>query len=91
MARPLPRRRCHAPLRLGAFLLDRDDPARVIGRLPEPLIAPPPEDRDGYVPNVVYTCGALLHRDHLLLPFGLADNLIAFATLPLDALLKALR
>ena len=76
---------------LGAFLLDRDDPTRVLGRLPEPLIAPPPDDRDGYVPNVVYTCGALLHRDRLLLPFGLADNLIAFATLPLDALLKALR
>jgi predicted GH43/DUF377 family glycosyl hydrolase len=76
---------------LGAFLLDRDDPTRVLGRLPEPLIAPPPDDRDGYVPNVVYTCGALLHRDRLLLPFGLADNLIAFATLPLDTLLEALR
>jgi predicted GH43/DUF377 family glycosyl hydrolase len=76
---------------LGAFLLDRDDPSRVIGRLREPLVAPPPDQRGGYVPNVVYTCGALLHGDHLLLPYGVADNCIAFATLPLAALLSALQ
>ncbi len=76
---------------LGAFLLDRDDPSRLIGRLREPLVAPPPDERDGYVPNVVYACGALLHGDHLLLPYGIADSCIAFATLPIAALLEALQ
>lgn len=75
---------------LGAFLLDRDDPSRVIGRLREPLVAPPLDQRGGYVPNVVYTCGALLHGDHLLLPYGVADNCIAFATISLDVLLNEL-
>ena len=76
---------------LGAFLLDRDDPSRVIGRLPEPLVVPPPDQQGGYAPNVVYTCGSLLHGGHLLLPYGVADTCIAFATLPLAALLDALQ
>src|SRR5439155_7936540 len=65
------------PLRkycIGAFLLDRDDPAKVIGRLREPLLKPNQNEREGYVPNVVYTCGALLHRDQLIIPYGLADH-----------------
>ena len=66
--------------RIGAFLLDRDDPAKVIGRLREPLLKPNQNEREGYVPNVVYTCGALLHRNELIIPYGLADHATSFAT-----------
>src|SRR5437773_547225 len=59
---------------IGAFLLDRDDPAKVIGRLREPLLKPSQSERAGYVPNVVYTCGALLHNGELIMPYGLADH-----------------
>ncbi len=76
---------------ISAILLDRDDPARVIGRLREPLIKPAPEEREGYVPNVVYTCGALVHNGQLVVPYAVSDSATVFATLPLDALLDALR
>ncbi len=82
------------PLRkycIGAFLLDRDDPSRVIGRLREPLLKPNPSEREGYVPNVVYTCGALLHNGELIIPYGLADHATGFATVPLDEVLAAMR
>lgn len=72
---------------IGAFLLDRDDPSKVIGRLREPLLKPSASEREGYVPNVVYTCGALLHRDILVIPYGLADHATGFATVPLDEVL----
>lgn len=75
---------------IGAFLLDLDDPSKVIGRLSEPLIEPTEEEREGYVPNVVYTCGALLHGDELIIPYGLADYSTTFATISLQALLKAI-
>ena len=81
------------PLRkycIGAFLLDRDDPAKVIGRLREPLLKPNQNEREGYVPNVVYTCGALLHRGELIIPYGLADHATSFATVPLDEVLAAM-
>jgi len=58
---------------IGAFLLDRDDPAKVIGRLPEPLIKPNTSERDGYVPNVVYSCGSLVHGGQLVIPYGISD------------------
>lgn len=64
---------------LGAVLLDRDDPSRVLARTPEPLLAAADHDREGYVPNVVYTCGALRLGDVLFLPYGLADSAVAFA------------
>jgi predicted GH43/DUF377 family glycosyl hydrolase len=54
-------------------------------------VSPTPEDRDGYVPNVVYSCGALVHERTLLLPYGVADSFTAFATVPLDLLLRAMR
>ncbi|MFW6033165.1 MAG: glycoside hydrolase family 130 protein, partial [Phycisphaeraceae bacterium] len=57
---------------LGAILLDRNDPSQVIGRLRKPLLAPTTEEREGYVPNVVYTCGALLHDDKLILPYAMS-------------------
>ena len=55
---------------IGAMLLDLEDPSRVIGRLAEPLLVPDAEERDGYVPNVVYSCGAMRHGDTLVLPYG---------------------
>jgi predicted GH43/DUF377 family glycosyl hydrolase len=69
---------------IGAFLLDRKDPSKVIGRLREPLIKPNENEREGYVPNVVYTCGAMLHNEHLIIPYGLADHATGFATVPLS-------
>ena len=75
---------------IGAFLLDRDDPAKVIGRLREPLLKPNQSEREGYVPNVVYTCGALLHNGELIIPYGLADHATGFATVPLDEVLAAM-
>jgi predicted GH43/DUF377 family glycosyl hydrolase len=75
---------------IGAFLLDRDDPAKVIGRLREPLLKPNQSEREGYVPNVVYTCGALLHNGELIIPYGLADHATGFATVPLDEVLGAM-
>jgi predicted GH43/DUF377 family glycosyl hydrolase len=75
---------------LGALLLDIDDPSRVIGHLEEPLLSPSDDERDGYVPNVVYSCGALLHAGHLVLPYGYADVGAKVATIPLDELLSAL-
>jgi predicted GH43/DUF377 family glycosyl hydrolase len=75
---------------IGAFLLDRDDPAKVIGRLREPLLKPNREEREGYVPNVVYTCGALVHNGDLVIPYGLADHATGFATVPLEEVLSAM-
>src|SRR5713226_1717404 len=81
------------PLRtycIGAFLLDRDNPGKVIGRLREPLLKPDQRERKGYVPNVVYTCGALLHKDELIIPYGMADHATGFATVPLAEVLAAM-
>ena len=75
---------------LGAFLLDLNDPTRVIGRLREPLLSPNESERDGYVPNVVYTCGALLHGRELIIPYAMSDSATSFATVPLDELLAAM-
>jgi predicted GH43/DUF377 family glycosyl hydrolase len=76
---------------MGAFLLDRDDPTKVIGRLREPLLTPNKAEREGYVPNVVYTCGALVHNGELIIPYGLADHATGFATAPLKSVLAAMR
>jgi predicted GH43/DUF377 family glycosyl hydrolase len=81
------------PLReycIGAFLLDRDDPTKVIGRLREPLLKANSSEREGYVPNVVYTCGVLLHKGMLIIPYGLADHVTGFATVPLAEVLGAM-
>ncbi|HEY3352469.1 MAG TPA: glycoside hydrolase family 130 protein [Polyangia bacterium] len=75
---------------LGAFLLDRADPSRVIGRLRQPLLAPNEAEREGYVPNVVYTCGALLHGRELVIPYAMSDYATSFATVSLDELLAAM-
>ena len=75
---------------IGAFLLDRDDPTRVLGRLREPLITPNESEREGYVPNVVYSCGSLLHGRQLIIPYAMSDYATTFATLSLDAVLAAM-
>jgi predicted GH43/DUF377 family glycosyl hydrolase len=75
---------------IGAMLLDRDHPQRVIGRLAEPLLEPERDERDGYVPNVVYTCGAIVHNGQLILPYGFSDTGVGIATTPLDELLSRL-
>ena len=69
---------------LGALLLDLDDPSRVIGHLKEPLLSPDDDERDGYVPNVVYSCGSMIHGEHLVLPYGYADVGARIATIRLD-------
>ena len=75
---------------IGAFLLDRDDPTRVIGRLREPLLKPNKNEREGYVPNVVYSCGSLLHGGQLIIPYGMSDSATTFATVSLDEVLAAM-
>jgi predicted GH43/DUF377 family glycosyl hydrolase len=75
---------------IGAFLLDRDDPTKVLGRLPEPLIKPNTNERDGYVPNVVYSCGSLVHNGQLVIPYGISDYATTFATIPLGQVLAAM-
>jgi predicted GH43/DUF377 family glycosyl hydrolase len=73
---------------MGACLLDKDDPTRLLARTPEPILRPSPEERDGYVPNVVYSCGAIVHDRTLLLPFGIADNFASFASCSVNDLLE---
>jgi predicted GH43/DUF377 family glycosyl hydrolase len=73
---------------MGAFLLDLEDPTRVIGRLKEPLLAPNENEREGYVPNVVYSCGAVIHHDQLVIPYAMSDYASTFATVPVDQLLS---
>jgi predicted GH43/DUF377 family glycosyl hydrolase len=75
---------------LGAFLLDLHNPARVIGRLETPLLEPNANEREGYVPNVVYSCGALVHGRELIIPYAMADYASTFATVPLDDVLSAM-
>jgi predicted GH43/DUF377 family glycosyl hydrolase len=75
---------------IGAFLLDRDDPTKVIGRLRGPLLKPNENEREGYVPNVVYSCGSLLHGRQLVIPYAMSDYATTFATLSLDEVLSAM-
>jgi predicted GH43/DUF377 family glycosyl hydrolase len=75
---------------IGALLLDLDDPHRVLAVLREPLMSPDEDERDGYVPNVVYSCGALRHGDDLLLPYGASDSSVRFAFVDLPGVLEQL-
>lgn len=76
---------------IGAALLDLDDPTRVIGRLHEPLISPEGAEREGYVPNVVYSCGSLVHNRELILPYAVSDRTSTLVSVSLDDLLEALQ
>jgi predicted GH43/DUF377 family glycosyl hydrolase len=73
---------------IGAVLLDRDDPSKVIARPTLPLIAPDESEREGYVPNVVYSCGAMVHNGRLVIPYAMSDTASGVATVPLDELLE---
>lgn len=75
---------------MGAALLDRDDPSRVLARTERPILEPDGDDRGGYVPNVVYSCGGMVRGRSLLLPYGIADNYAALGTVDLDALLRVM-
>ena len=75
---------------IGAFLLDLDDPTQVIGRLPYPLLCAEGEEREGYVPNVVYTCGALCLGDQLFIPYARSDYSTGFATVSVSELISAM-
>jgi len=75
---------------IGAVLLDKKDPSKVLARSREPLVRPEPAEREGYVPNVVYTCGAMRHGDHIILPYAVSDTFSKFATIKIDDLTKAI-
>jgi len=75
---------------IGAFLLDRNDPTKVIGRLREPLLKPDEHEREGYVPNVVYSCGSLVHGKRLIIPYAMSDYATTFATVAVDEVLGAM-
>ncbi|HLZ01274.1 MAG TPA: glycoside hydrolase family 130 protein [Bradyrhizobium sp.] len=76
---------------IGAALLDKRDPSKVLARSSEPLLRPGPSEREGYVPNVVYTCGAIKHNDQIILPYAVSDTYSNFATVNISALMQAMR
>ncbi|WP_052129537.1 glycoside hydrolase family 130 protein [Sphingomonas sp. 35-24ZXX] len=75
---------------IGAMLLDKADPSKVLGRTPNPILSAADEDREGYVPNVVYTCGAIRVGDDIFLPYGVADSSVCFAFLAIADILMAM-
>jgi predicted GH43/DUF377 family glycosyl hydrolase len=75
---------------IGAVLLDKKDPSKVLARAREPLVRPEPAEREGYVPNVVYTCGAMRHRDQIILPYAVSDTFSNFATIRIADLMTAI-
>src|SRR4051794_7405556 len=76
---------------IGAALLDKNDPSKVLARSREPLLRPEPSEREGYVPNVVYTCGAMRHNDQIILPYAVSDTFSNFATIKISALMQAMK
>jgi predicted GH43/DUF377 family glycosyl hydrolase len=76
---------------IGAVLLDKRDPSKVLARSREPLVRPEPSEREGYVPNVVYTCGAMRLNDQIILPYAVSDTFSSFATIKIAALMQAMQ
>jgi predicted GH43/DUF377 family glycosyl hydrolase len=76
---------------LGASLYELDDPEKEIGRLKSPLIAPNNEEREGYVPNVVYSCGSIVNNRNLIVPYAMSDYASTYATIDLNELLNELK
>lgn len=76
---------------LGAILLDLDDPAKVIGHLKHTLMVPNKKEREGYVPNVIYSCGSIIHNNELIIPYGMSDYASSFVTIPVQELLEELK
>ena len=74
---------------IGAELLDMKNPSKIIAQLPNPILMPLPREREGYVPNVVYTCGGMIHNNELVLPFAMSDSSCGVATIEMDGLMKA--
>jgi predicted GH43/DUF377 family glycosyl hydrolase len=75
---------------IGAVLLDKHDPSKLLARTVQPILSPADEDREGYVPNVVYTCGAMRHQENIFIPYGVADSSVAFAFVPIATLLATM-
>jgi len=75
---------------LGAMLLDLDEPTKLIARLKEPLLTANEKERDGYVPNVVYSCGSLIHNNELIVPYAMSDYSSTIAVFPLSELFDEL-
>jgi len=73
---------------ISAILLDLNDPTKIIARLPEPLLIPSEEEREGYVPNVIYTCGFMLFNENLIIPYAMSDITTRIATVEVKSLLK---
>jgi predicted GH43/DUF377 family glycosyl hydrolase len=76
---------------IGAVLLDKVDPSKVLARSREPLVRPEPSNREGYVPNVVYTCGGMRHGERVILPYAISDTFSSVATMKIAALVESLR
>jgi predicted GH43/DUF377 family glycosyl hydrolase len=76
---------------IGAMLLDLDNPTKIIARLEAPLLAPHEEEREGYVPNVVYSCGALIHNDELVIPYAMSDTMSGIATVEVNELIDRMQ
>jgi predicted GH43/DUF377 family glycosyl hydrolase len=75
---------------IGAVLLDKKDPSKIVARSREPLLRPEPTEREGYVPNVVYTCGAMRYGERIILPYAISDTYSNFATIKIPALMQAI-
>ena len=76
---------------IGAILLDLEKPTKMIARLDEPLLVPHEKEREGYVPNVVYSCGSLIHNNELIIPYAMSDVMSGIATVRVDELLRGMR
>ena len=76
---------------IGAYLLDLEDPTKIIGQLSEPLLSPTEEEREGYVPNVLYTCGATIHNDEVIIPYSMSDTASGIAVVPVKQLVDCLQ
>jgi predicted GH43/DUF377 family glycosyl hydrolase len=76
---------------LGVSLLDLENPRKEIGRLPHPLLVPNEKEREGYVPNVVYSCGSMIHNGDLIIPYAMSDHASTYASINLAELLAALK
>jgi predicted GH43/DUF377 family glycosyl hydrolase len=76
---------------IGAVLLDKSNPAKILARSREPLVRPEPSNREGYVPNVVYTCGGMRHKERVILPYAVSDTFCTVATMKIPALLESLQ
>jgi len=76
---------------IGAMLLDLENPTKIIRRLEEPLLTPSEEEREGYVPNVVYTCGAIIHANELVIPYAMSDVHSGIATVNVEELIKCMK